>query len=97
MVRIIYILLIVLLVVIGLVFAVLNADPVQLNYYFSSASIPLSLLLLLAIIIGAVLGILASASVIVSNKREIAHLRKAVDVAEKEVANLRSIPLRDDH
>lgn len=97
MVRIIYILLIVLLVVIGLVFAVLNAEPVQLNYYFGGASIPLSLLLLLAIIIGAVLGILASATVLVKNKREVAHLRKSIEIAEKEVANLRAIPLRDDH
>ena len=97
MVRIVYILLIVLLVITGLIFAVLNAEPVQLNYYFASKAVPLSLVLLLAIIIGAVLGILASASLILTNKRQIASLRKSVELAEKEIANLRAIPIRDKH
>lgn len=97
MLKIIYIAVIVLLVITGLVFAVLNAEPVQFNYYFDSLSIPLSLSMLVAMIFGAILGVLASAGVILRHKREIARLRKAVDVAEKEVNNLRSIPLRDDH
>ena len=97
MLRIIYIAVIVLLVIIGLVFAVLNADPVDFNYYFDSLSIPLSLSMLVAMIVGAILGVLASAGVILRHRREIARLRKAVDVAEKEVNNLRSLPLRDDH
>jgi len=97
MLKIIYIAMIVLLVITGLVFAVLNAEPVQFNYYFDTLSIPLSLSMLVAMIFGAILGIFASASVILRHKREITRLRKAVDMAEKEVNNLRSLPLRDDH
>lgn len=97
MLKIIYIAVIVLLVITGLVFAVLNAEPVQFNYYFDSLSIPLSLSLLAAMIVGAILGVLASAGVILRHKREVLRLRKAVDIAEKEVNNLRSLPLRDDH
>ncbi|MDZ7662769.1 LapA family protein [Thiohalophilus sp.] len=97
MLKIIYIAVIVLLVITGLVFAVLNAEPVAFNYYFDTLSIPLSLSMLVAMIIGAILGVLASAGVILRHKREIARLRKAVDMSEKEINNLRSIPLRDDH
>lgn len=97
MLKIIYIAVIVLLVITGLVFAVLNAEPVQFNYYFDSLSIPLSLSMLVAMILGAILGVLASAGAILRQKREIHRLRKAVDIAEKEVNNLRSLPLRDDH
>ena len=56
MLKIIYIAVIVLLVITGLVFAVLNAEPVQFNYYFDSLSIPLSLSMLVAMILGAILG-----------------------------------------
>ncbi len=97
MLKIIYIAVIVLLVITGLIFAVLNAEPVQFNYYFDSLAIPLSLSMLVAMILGAILGVLASAGAILRQKREIHRLRKAVDVAEKEVNNLRSLPLRDEH
>jgi len=97
MVRIVYLFLFLVLVIFGIVFAVLNAEPVQLNYYFGSKDVALSLILVLAMIVGALLGVLASASMIISNRREAVKLRKAVQLAEKEVANLRAIPIRDDH
>ena len=97
MVRIVYLFLFLVLVIFGIVFAVLNAEPVQLNYYFGSKDVALSLILVLAMIVGALLGVLASASMIISNRREAVKLRKAVQLAEKEVANLRAIPLRDNH
>lgn len=97
MVRIVYLFLFLLLVIFGIVFAVLNADPVQLNYYYGSKEVALSLILVLAMIVGALLGVLASASMIISNRREVVKLRKAVQLAEKEVANLRAIPIRDNH
>jgi putative membrane protein len=97
MVKIVYLFLFLVLVIFGIVFAVLNADPVQLNYYFGSKDVALSLVLVLAMIVGALLGVIASASMIISNRREVVKLRKAVQIAEKEVANLRSIPIRDNH
>lgn len=97
MVKIVYLFLFLVLVIFGIAFAVLNADPVQLNYYFGSKDVALSLVLVLAMIVGAVLGVIASAGMIISNRREVVKLRKAVQLAEKEVANLRAIPIRDDH
>ena len=97
MVRIVYLVIFLILVIFGIVFAVLNAEPVELNYYFGSKEVALSLILVLAMIVGAILGIIASASMIISNRREVMKLRKSVEVAEKEVANLRAIPIRDNH
>ena len=97
MVRIVYLIIFLILVVFGIVFAVLNADPVKLNYYFGSKEVALSLVLVLAMIVGAILGVIASASMIISNRREVIKLRKSVELAEKEVANLRAIPIRDNH
>lgn len=97
MVRIVYLFIFLVLVILGIVFAVLNAEPVKLNYYFGSKEVALSLILVLAMIVGAILGVIASASMIISNRREVMKLRKSVELAEKEVTNLRSIPIRDNH
>lgn len=97
MMKIVYLFLLLVLIVFGIVFAVLNAEPVQLNYYFGSKQLALSLVLVLAMMLGAILGLAACAGMILSNRREVARLKKAAALAEKEVANLRAIPIRDDH
>lgn len=84
-----------LVVLVGVVFAVLNAQPVLLNYYFGTREMPLSLVFILALIVGSVLGILASISLLIRSRREMQKLRKAAKLAEKEVTNLRSLPIRD--
>ena len=97
MVRIVYSFIFLVLVIFGIVFAVLNAESVKLNYYFGSEDVPLSLIIVFAMIVGAILGVVASASMIISNRREVMKLRKSVELAEKEVTNLRAIPIRDNH
>ena len=97
MLRIFYLLLFLLLIVIGIAFAVLNAEAVEFSYYFSSRQIPLSLILVLAMFAGAVLGVLASTSLIIKLKREMAQLKKSASLAEKEITNLRAIPIKDKH
>lgn len=85
------------IVVLGVTFAVLNAEPVTLKYYFGSSEIPLSLVVVLSVAFGAVLGMLAGVGLWLRSRREIARIRKSAQVAEKEIANLRSIPIRDRH
>ncbi len=97
MLRIFYLLLFLLLIVVGIAFAVLNAEVVEFSYYFSSRQIPLSLILVLAMFAGAVLGVLASTSLIIKLKREMAQLKKSASLAEKEITNLRAIPIKDKH
>ena len=97
MLRLVYISLTLIVIILGVVFAVLNAENVQLNYYLGSFELPLSLVLVLAMIIGAVLGIFASLSFIIGSRRNTSKLKRSVEVAEKEIVNLRNIPIKDKH
>ena len=95
--RIITFVLLLLVSLLGLTFALMNAEAVQLNYYFGSVQAPLSLVIVIAIIIGAALGVLATTGIVFGQKRELAKLKKSNKLAEQEVSNLRSLPLKDNH
>ncbi|HHI93648.1 MAG TPA: LapA family protein [Gammaproteobacteria bacterium] len=95
--RIVIFALLLLVTLLGLSFALMNAESVQLNYYFGKLQAPLSLVVVLAVIIGAGLGVLASLGIVMSQKRELAKLRKSARIAKEEVSNLRSLPLKDTH
>ncbi len=85
------------LVVAGLAFAVVNDQPVSLNYFLGVIDVPLALTLVLTLALGAALGILFSMGMIVRLKRDGLKLRRQAQLAEQEVANLRSIPIKDSH
>jgi putative membrane protein len=95
--RIITFILLLLVTLLGLSFALMNAEMVKLEYYFGSIQAPLSLVVVIAIIVGAALGVLASVGLVVAQKRELAKLRKSAKIAEEEVSNLRALPLKDSH
>lgn len=95
--KLIYTILVLTVILFGIVFAILNADNVQLNYYFGSQQIPLSLVIVLSLMVGAFLGVLASIRLILRSRREIARLRKTSEIAEKEITNLRAIPIKNTH
>jgi putative membrane protein len=44
----------------GIAFAVLNANIVTINYYFAKSNLPLSLLLIITLFLGFLLGLLCS-------------------------------------
>lgn len=95
--KLIYTVLILAIILFGIIFAMLNAQSVQLNYYFGAKQLPLSLLIVLSMLIGAILGVLASIKLFLRNRREISRLRKAAEMTEKEIANLRAIPIKNTH
>ena len=97
MLRIIRFIFLLLIVIVGLSFAVLNAETVSLNYYLGSWQAPLSLILVVALALGALFGVLACLSLLLGLKRELAKLRKAAKLSEQEVKNLRAIPLKGTH
>ena len=82
---------------VGLSFALLNSDMITLNYYFGKLQAPLSLIMVIALALGAVMGVLASLWAVLAQKRELAKLRKAAKITEKEISNLRSLPMKDNH
>jgi len=81
----------------GLSFAVLNSETVPLNYYFGDRNLPLSLVVVIAFALGAAVGGLFSLALVIRLKREMARLRRIVRLNEKEILNLRSIPIKDSH
>ena len=93
--RLIGFLLLVALVVIGLSFAVLNSQPVSLNYYFGARDIPLSMIVVLSLASGAVIGVLVSAGLILRLKAQLGHLRRKLHAAEKDVDQLRVLPVKE--
>lgn len=95
--RIVIFTILLLVALVGLSFALINAETVTLNYYFDSLQAPLSLVMVIALALGAIMGVMASLWVVIGLKRELAKMRKAAKVSEKEIANLRSLPMKDTH
>ena len=93
--RLIKLLIILVLIIIGAAFAVHNGESVVLNYYFGSQELPLSLLLIGTLIIGAIVGMVSATGSILRLKRENAALRRKSKVVAEEVENLRTIPLKE--
>lgn len=84
-----------LVLTLGLSFAILNAEPVELDYYFGSQRLSLSLVVLITFIMGVLAGVVASLGVIIKLKREVSRLRKANQAVDAELASLRTLPLKD--
>ena len=93
--RLIALILFIAVAALGLSFAVLNSAPVQFNYYFGSLEAPLSLIVVLAIACGAILGFIASLGVALTQRREVARYKRKANLAEQEIRNLRQIPIKD--
>ncbi len=95
--RIVTYILVLLIILLGVTFAGLNAEFVSLNYYIGDAELPLSLLLVLAFIIGCILTLMASLIFYIKLKSKNRRLYQRLKVVEAELANLRTIPLKDTH
>ncbi len=86
-----------LVTLLGFVFAILNADPVQLNLYFTDLRSPLSLLLVFALMLGGLLGIFASLVFYLRLSLKCRTLKKRAEIAEREVESLRALPIQGGH
>jgi len=95
MYRIIALIVLFLMLLAGLSFYVQNAQPAMLNYYLGSIELPVSILVGLSLLMGALLGILASCMALLRLRHELGSLQRQLRLAEKEVSNLRAIPIKD--
>ena len=88
---------ILMIVVIGISFATLNSGSVSINYYIGHRTMPLSLLLVTVFAIGSLLGVGVGLWLLLKIKLKNYRLRQRLKLAEKEIENLRAIPLQDKH
>ncbi len=79
---------------VGLTFSSLNSVSVVFNYYLGSKTITLSLLLVFAFGCGIFLGLLMALFSCLKIKRDNMRLKSRLKIAETEIENLRSIPIR---
>tara|TARA_Y100001935_G_scaffold253937_1_gene261541 strand:- start:35 stop:367 length:333 start_codon:yes stop_codon:yes gene_type:complete len=91
--KVIKLLFVIVFAILGAAFAIINNQPASLDLYFTVSTFPLSLILLLAIGVGIVLGALASSLYFMRIKKENNNLRRQSKLVEQEVKNLRTLPL----
>ena len=82
MARLFTIVFLLILIAVAISFTMLNADPVELNYYIGVQQIPLSLAIVFGIAVGALFGLFSCLGAIVKLKRRVSKLQKAVSHAE---------------
>jgi putative membrane protein len=85
------------IIILGITFASLNSGPVTIHYYTGQHTFSLSLLLVLVFAAGSLLGLLVGFWLLLKLKVKNYRLTQNLKVAEKEIQNLRAIPLQDRH
>ncbi len=95
MVRLFKVIFLLILLVVGVSFSSWNSGSVELNYYFGTQQLPLSLSLVIAIAMGAAFGLLGSLGVIIRLKRQVMKLNKNLKSAEREASHLRNQSVKD--
>lgn len=86
-----------LLVLIGISFAALNANSVQINLYVTKLTTPVSVLVILVLGVGVLVGYGLSLGRYWRLKMEHRRVKNQLKLTEKEIKNLRAIPLSDQH
>lgn len=87
----------VILIILGVTFAALNASSVQVNFYFSTLTMPISVLMTIMLGIGLILGFCLFFMRYWRLKMDYSRLKSQLKLTEKEIQNLRSIPLKNHH
>ncbi|QMT60442.1 MULTISPECIES: LapA family protein [unclassified Legionella] len=95
--RILMLVIYILLIIIGVSFAALNATSVDVNLYFKTITIPISVLMTIMLGIGIVVGFILFIGRYWRLKAECHKIKNQLKLTEKEIKNLRSIPLQDQH
>jgi len=86
---------IIFLLLLGLAFHVKNHQLVTLNYYVGEIQLSFSIIIVLAVCVGVLLGVLASIPIIIRNKQLNSRLKKEIKHREKEINNYRITSTKD--
>lgn len=86
-----------LIALLGISFACLNADNVTIHYFFNTTNIPLSLLLVVTLALGIGLGLLISLLTYFRLKGENIRLQRKIKMFDKQITELQTLPIKDSH
>lgn len=95
--RIVMIIIYLMLILFGVSFAVLNAGSVEINLYFTSIKMPIAVLMTIMLGIGLLMGLLFFVWRYWRLKVDYLKIKNQLKLSEKEVKNLRDIPLKNQH
>ena len=95
--RVVMVLFYLLLMLRGVSFAALNAGSVQVNFYVTTISMPVSVLMTLMLGMGLLIGFLLFIFRYWRLKVQLNKIKNQLQLTEKEITNLRNIPLKDKH
>ncbi|KTC66212.1 Uncharacterized integral membrane protein (plasmid) [Legionella adelaidensis] len=84
-----------LLVLVGVSFAALNAMSVKINFYVTTITMPISVLMIITLGIGVLIGYSLFLGKQWRLKAENRRIKMQLKLTEKEIKNLRAIPLQD--
>lgn len=76
-------------------FSSLNAQSIQINYYFGTKDIPLALAMVVSIAVGILFGFFASFGAIMRLKRENMRLKRTAKSTDRQLTQLRSTPIQE--
>lgn len=93
--RIAKLILVFVILLIGLAFHLKNNQLIELNYYVGVINMPMSWLVVFVLFIGSMLGVMASLPLLIKLKRDKSKLERQIKNSEKEINNLRVMPVRD--
>ncbi len=93
----IFLLLFVLIFVFSAAFAAFNMTAVTVDYYFGELTLPLSALLVIAMLAGVALGAIVMFLTTLKLRYENRRLQHKLSMSEQEIDSLRILPLKDSH
>ena len=85
----------IIVLLVGVSFAILNAKVVSIDYYMGVVEMPLSLLLTLAFVVGVLVGLTVGISLFFKAKVTQRHLRKQLKAAQKKIEHWHRLPLEN--
>ena len=85
------------IVILGVSFAAFNAGDVSVNFYIRQVQIPIAVLVAVTLGVGLLGGLFVSLIRYWRLKIELMKTKNQLKMSEKEVKNLRDIPLKDTH
>jgi len=86
-----------LLILVGVSFAALNAGSVQINLYITTLKLPVSIVMIITLGLGMLIGFLLFLGKYWRLKLNYFKTCNQLKINEKEIKNLRNIPLKDQH